>query len=115
MSSPQIPSKNIISLLSIELTKNFNTLQNYTVREIPTWLMDWIPEEGGYLLGNLQPPHMDFRFFMLGNLWSIVSSSPQNYLFFLLYHIYLWKSFSAISSNKVTSSIICSYLFIYEY
>ncbi|KAG5091990.1 hypothetical protein JHK82_050768 [Glycine max] len=31
------------------------------IREIPTWLMDWIPEEGGYLLGNLQPPHMDFR------------------------------------------------------
>ncbi|KAM6565716.1 hypothetical protein CsatA_024844 [Cannabis sativa] len=42
--------------------------------QIPSWLVDWIPEEGGYLIGNLQPAHMDFRFFTLGNLWSIVSS-----------------------------------------
>ncbi|XP_028791490.1 alkaline/neutral invertase A, mitochondrial isoform X1 [Neltuma alba] len=42
--------------------------------QIPSWLMDWIPEAGGYLIGNLQPAHMDFRFFMLGNIWSIVSS-----------------------------------------
>ncbi|KAK4273381.1 hypothetical protein QN277_021796 [Acacia crassicarpa] len=42
--------------------------------QIPSWLMDWIPEAGGYLIGNLQPAHMDFRFFTLGNIWSIVSS-----------------------------------------
>ncbi|XAR56961.1 hypothetical protein NMG60_11024939 [Bertholletia excelsa] len=42
--------------------------------QISSWLVDWIPEEGGYLVGNLQPAHMDFRFFMLGNIWSIVSS-----------------------------------------
>ncbi|KAL6188436.1 hypothetical protein ACLB2K_039829 [Fragaria x ananassa] len=42
--------------------------------QIPSWLVDWIPDEGGYLIGNLQPAHMDFRFFTLGNLWSIVSS-----------------------------------------
>ncbi|XAR49718.1 hypothetical protein NMG60_11032997 [Bertholletia excelsa] len=42
--------------------------------QIPSWLVDWIPEEGGYLIGNLQPAHMDFRFFMLGNLWAIISS-----------------------------------------
>ncbi|KAJ6799736.1 neutral/alkaline invertase 1, mitochondrial-like [Iris pallida] len=42
--------------------------------QIPSWLADWIPEKGGYLIGNLQPAHMDFRFFSLGNLWSIVSS-----------------------------------------
>ncbi|RXI09582.1 hypothetical protein DVH24_032732 [Malus domestica] len=29
--------------------------------QIPSWLVDWIPEEGGYLIGNLQPAHMDFR------------------------------------------------------
>ncbi|MED6205234.1 Neutral/alkaline invertase 3, chloroplastic [Stylosanthes scabra] len=33
-----------------------------------------MPSKGGYLIGNLQPAHMDFRFFSLGNLWSIVSS-----------------------------------------
>ncbi|KAG6573878.1 Alkaline/neutral invertase E, chloroplastic, partial [Cucurbita argyrosperma subsp. sororia] len=41
--------------------------------QIPSWLVEWIPNIGGYLLGNLQPAHMDFRFFSLGNLWSIVS------------------------------------------
>ncbi|KAF9591081.1 hypothetical protein IFM89_001425 [Coptis chinensis] len=42
--------------------------------QIPAWLVDWIPDKGGYLIGNLQPAHMDFRFFTLGNLWSIISS-----------------------------------------
>ncbi|KAK1291622.1 Alkaline/neutral invertase CINV2 [Acorus calamus] len=42
--------------------------------QIPSWLVDWIPDRGGYLIGNLQPAHMDFRFFSLGNLWAIVSS-----------------------------------------
>ncbi|KAI4302272.1 hypothetical protein MLD38_038046 [Melastoma candidum] len=41
--------------------------------QIPPWLVEWIPNEGGYLIGNLQPAHMDFRFFSLGNFWAIVS------------------------------------------
>ncbi|XP_019187381.1 PREDICTED: alkaline/neutral invertase A, mitochondrial-like [Ipomoea nil] len=55
---------------STDATNKFNIYPE----QIPSWLMDWIPEEGGYLIGNLQPAHMDFRFFTLGNLWSIVSS-----------------------------------------
>ncbi|CAL0306893.1 unnamed protein product [Lupinus luteus] len=47
---------------------------NIYPEQIPSWLVDWIPEEGGYFMGNLQPAHMDFRFFTLGNLWAIVSS-----------------------------------------
>lgn len=42
--------------------------------QIPRWLIDWFPEAGGYFIGNLQPAHMDFRFFTLGNLWAIISS-----------------------------------------
>ncbi|XP_060668005.1 alkaline/neutral invertase E, chloroplastic isoform X2 [Ziziphus jujuba] len=42
--------------------------------QIPSWLVQFMPSKGGYLIGNLQPAHMDFRFFSLGNLWSIVSS-----------------------------------------
>ncbi|KAJ3700147.1 hypothetical protein LUZ61_003852 [Rhynchospora tenuis] len=42
--------------------------------QIPPWLVEWMPSKGGFLIGNLQPAHMDFRFFSLGNLWSIVSS-----------------------------------------
>lgn len=41
--------------------------------QIPHWLVEWMANKGGYLIGNLQPAHMDFRFFSLGNLWSIVS------------------------------------------
>ncbi|XP_073132616.1 alkaline/neutral invertase A, mitochondrial-like [Henckelia pumila] len=55
---------------SMEATNKFNIYPE----QIPHWLMHWIPETGGYLIGNLQPAHMDFRFFTLGNLWSIVSS-----------------------------------------
>lgn len=39
--------------------------------QIPSWLVEFMPSRGGYLIGNLQPAHMDFRFFSLGNLWSI--------------------------------------------
>ncbi|XP_031401048.1 alkaline/neutral invertase E, chloroplastic-like isoform X2 [Punica granatum] len=42
--------------------------------QIPHWLVEFMPRRGGYLIGNLQPAHMDFRFFSLGNLWSVVSS-----------------------------------------
>ncbi|KAL0889013.1 hypothetical protein Bca101_012996 [Brassica carinata] len=55
---------------STDATNKFNIYPE----QIPPWLMDWIPEQGGYLLGNLQPAHMDFRFFTLGNFWSVVSS-----------------------------------------
>ncbi|KAI5575450.1 hypothetical protein BDE02_10G211600 [Populus trichocarpa] len=41
--------------------------------QISPWLVEWMPNQGGYLIGNLQPAHMDFRFFSLGNIWSIVS------------------------------------------
>ncbi|KAM7478506.1 hypothetical protein LguiA_026719 [Lonicera macranthoides] len=55
---------------STDATNKFNIYPE----QIPHWLMDWIPEKGGYMIGNLQPAHMDFRFFTLGNLWSIISS-----------------------------------------
>ncbi|KAJ4832183.1 hypothetical protein Tsubulata_009004 [Turnera subulata] len=45
--------------------------------QIPPWLVDFLPSKGGYLIGNLQPAHMDFRFFSLGNLWSISLVIPQ--------------------------------------
>jgi hypothetical protein len=41
---------------------------------IPDWLTEWMPEKGGYLAGNLGPAQMDFRFFAMGNLMSIIST-----------------------------------------
>ncbi|XP_072080838.1 alkaline/neutral invertase E, chloroplastic-like [Arachis hypogaea] len=47
---------------------------NIYPEQIPPWLVEFMPSKGGYLIGNLQLAHMGFRFFSLGNLWSIVSS-----------------------------------------
>ncbi|KAJ0234158.1 Alkaline/neutral invertase C [Hirschfeldia incana] len=55
---------------SPDATNKFNIYPE----QIPSWLVDWIPNRGGYFIGNLQPAHMDFRFFTLGNLWAVVSS-----------------------------------------
>ncbi|MGF1590154.1 MAG: glycoside hydrolase 100 family protein [Pleurocapsa sp.] len=41
---------------------------------IPNWLIQWLPETGGYLAGNLGPGRMDFRFFAAGNLLAIITS-----------------------------------------
>ncbi len=47
---------------------------NIYPESIPYWLMEWMPEQGGYLAGNLGPARLDFRFFSLGNLMSILAS-----------------------------------------
>ena len=47
---------------------------NIYPESIPYWLTEWIPDKGGYLAGNLGPGKMDFRFFALGNLASIMCS-----------------------------------------
>jgi hypothetical protein len=39
---------------------------------IPEWLTLCMPDEGGYFAGNLGPSRMDFRFFSMGNLMSIL-------------------------------------------
>jgi Alkaline and neutral invertase len=37
-------------------------------------LTEWLPEDGGYLAGNLGPSQIDCRFFSLGNLMAIITS-----------------------------------------
>ena len=41
---------------------------------IPDWLIQWLPENGGYFAGNLGPAFMDFRFFAQGNLIAIIAA-----------------------------------------
>ncbi|MBR8837369.1 MAG: glycoside hydrolase 100 family protein [Stigonema ocellatum SAG 48.90 = DSM 106950] len=53
-----------------EIVNKFNI---YT-ESIPVWLTEWLPQDGGYLIGNLGAERMDFRFFALGNLMAILSS-----------------------------------------
>lgn len=40
---------------------------------IPMWLMEWLPEDGGYFVGNLGPGRLDYRYFAQGNLLAIIS------------------------------------------
>lgn len=53
-----------------EVANKFNIYSE----SIPAWLTEWLPKTGGYLVGNLGPGRMDFRFFALGNLLSILVS-----------------------------------------
>lgn len=41
---------------------------------IPSWLIEWLTDTSGYLTGNLGPGQIDFRFFGLGNLMSVIVS-----------------------------------------
>ncbi len=52
-------------------TGSVNMLNIYP-ESIPAWVVDWLPENAGYLVGNLGPGRMDFRFFAYGNLLSIL-------------------------------------------
>ena len=45
---------------------------NIFPESIPHWVDEWLPREAGYLVGNLGPSRMDFRFFALGNLLAIL-------------------------------------------
>lgn len=45
-------------------------------------LIDWLPEDAGYLVGNLGPSHLDSRFFAIGNFMAVLSdltSSRQSF------------------------------------
>ena len=52
---------------STEAVNKFNIYPE----QVSQWLLEWMPEKGGYFIGNLQPAHMDFRWFTLGNVWTI--------------------------------------------
>ncbi|AUT01686.1 alkaline invertase [Nostoc sp. CENA543] len=53
-----------------EIANRFNIYPE----SIPDWLTEWLPDNGGYLAGNLGPGRMDFRFFALGNLMAIITA-----------------------------------------
>lgn len=40
---------------------------------VPSWVSEWLPREGGYLVGNVGPGHVDFRFFAQGNFLAVLS------------------------------------------
>ena len=48
-----------------------NVLNIYP-ESIPDWVVDWLPDHCGYLVGNIGPSRMDFRLFTLGNLIAVM-------------------------------------------
>ncbi|GFZ07303.1 alkaline/neutral invertase [Actinidia rufa] len=78
MLAPEDASADLLRALNNRLTEeySYDAVNKFNIYpdQIPPWLVEWMPNKGGYLIGNLQPAHMDFRFFSLGNMWSIVSS-----------------------------------------
>lgn len=42
-------------------------------------LSEWLPEDGGYLSGNLGPSQLDCRFFSLGNMVAILAGLTENW------------------------------------
>lgn len=48
-----------------------NVLNVYP-ESIPDWMDGWLDDKCGYLVGNVGPSRIDFRFFALGNLLSIL-------------------------------------------
>lgn len=46
---------------------------NVSPDSIPEWLFEFMPVKGGYLIGNVSPARMDFRWFLLGNCIAILS------------------------------------------
>lgn len=45
---------------------------NINPGSLPPWVERWMPERGGWLVGNLGPERMDVRYFALGNLLAIL-------------------------------------------
>ncbi len=65
---------------SEEFGHDVTNVLNIYPESIPGWIDGWLPREAGYLLGNLGPSRIDFRFFSFGNLLSILfglATSPQ--------------------------------------
>jgi glycogen debranching enzyme len=55
-----------------ELGGTGRNLLNIQPGSVPEWVTEWLPDEAGYLVGNLGPGRMDFRFFSQGNLLAIL-------------------------------------------
>jgi glycogen debranching enzyme len=55
-----------------EFGEGSTNMFNIYPESIPDWLDQWLPSKAGYLVGNLGPGRMDFRFFAQGNLLAIL-------------------------------------------
>lgn len=52
--------------------RNSANALNIYPESLPDWVQDWLPDGAGYMVGNLGPGRMDFRFFAFGNLAAVL-------------------------------------------
>ncbi|MFV2061140.1 MAG: glycoside hydrolase 100 family protein [Gammaproteobacteria bacterium] len=55
-----------------EFGVNSINILNIHPESIPDWVVEWLPDNSGYLVGNIGAGRMDFRYFALGNLLAIL-------------------------------------------
>lgn len=59
-----------------EFGRSSRNALNIYPESIPDWLMDWLPNDAGYFVGNLGPSRIDTRFFSRGNLLAVAFGIP---------------------------------------
>ena len=63
---------------------------NVQPQVVPSWLQEWLDNQGGYLIGNMRTGRPDFRFYSLGNslacLFGLLTPPKQRALFQLVLH-----------------------------
>jgi len=68
-----LPRLNQIHRFKTELFgEDIDNFLNLYPESVPDWVVDWLPDETGYFVGNLSPGRMDFRYFALGNLLTVL-------------------------------------------
>jgi hypothetical protein len=55
-----------------EIGRNIINVLNIYPESIPTWLVNWLADDSGYLVGNIGTGRIDFRYFALGNLLAVL-------------------------------------------
>ncbi len=52
-------------------------IYNVFPESIPGWLGEWLPDDAGYLAGNVGPGRIDFRYFAQGNLLAVTAGLAE--------------------------------------
>jgi len=75
---------------------------NVHPESIPDSVANWMPDEGGFLAGNIGPGRMDFRFFALGNLIAIITGLASKQMAEDIFTLYEAKWDDLIGHMPVT-------------
>jgi len=76
---------------------------NIYPESIPDWVLEWLPDNAGFLLGNLGPGRIDFRFFSQGNLLAIIFGVTTSAQTRAIMHLYekRWKDLIGAMPCKI--------------